>query len=133
MKFEFFGMRTSNINITGAASKQALIVETVGTNLNNNVISTKLEDLKYFSSHCTCAQMVVVVHYCHTKSLNICHFTDTKTFIERWIKEIWFLWSDKDGLLDIALVYSFFILSMYQWYSSQLLQKHSFCVLNFSW
>ena len=34
--------------ITGALSNLALIAETVGTNLNNNVISTKLEDLKYF-------------------------------------------------------------------------------------
>lgn len=41
-------LETHNIHITEAISNQALIVETVGTNLNNNVISTKLEDLKYF-------------------------------------------------------------------------------------
>ena len=39
---------TYSIGITGAISNPALIAETVGTNLNNNVISTKLEDLKYF-------------------------------------------------------------------------------------
>ena len=41
-------LRTYSIGITGAISNPALIAETVGTNLNNNVISTKLEDLKYF-------------------------------------------------------------------------------------
>ena len=41
-------LETHIIHITGALNNQALIVETVGTNLNNNVISTKLEDLKYF-------------------------------------------------------------------------------------